>query len=75
MEKVREAIANQFVSHTKRDFVDVAQGKQMALLSLGTRLGSGKRHGGRLSLTGTPKLVRDKKFYQQNQSSIERYTL
>ncbi|XP_076416266.1 testis-expressed protein 26 isoform X4 [Peromyscus maniculatus bairdii] len=25
MEKVREAIANQFVSHTKRDFVDVAQ--------------------------------------------------
>ncbi|CAH7277252.1 testis-expressed protein 26 [Phodopus roborovskii] len=28
MEKVREAIANQFVSHTKRDFVDVAQAKK-----------------------------------------------
>ncbi|XP_038200440.1 testis-expressed protein 26 [Arvicola amphibius] len=28
MEKVREAIANQFVSHTKRDFVDVTQAKK-----------------------------------------------
>ncbi|XP_059104889.1 testis-expressed protein 26 isoform X1 [Peromyscus eremicus] len=28
MEKVREAIANQFISHTKRDFVDVAQAKK-----------------------------------------------
>ncbi|XP_075827833.1 testis-expressed protein 26 isoform X2 [Microtus pennsylvanicus] len=28
MEKVREAIANQFVSHTKRDFVDLTQAKK-----------------------------------------------
>ncbi|KAL6060851.1 hypothetical protein STEG23_006410, partial [Scotinomys teguina] len=28
MEKVQKAIANQFVSHTKRDFVDVAQAKK-----------------------------------------------
>lgn len=40
MEKVREAIANQFVSHTKRDFVDVTQGKQVLPLSLGMGLGT-----------------------------------
>lgn len=40
MEKVRQAIANQFVSHTKRDFVDVAQGKQVLPLSLGMGLGT-----------------------------------